>query len=153
MIRRSIEYCRSNKEWKKKKDSEYYQRHKEEVSAQAKVWRSNNQEKIKADKIRWREENRDAHRMQRRNRKARKRNNGGTHTAAEIAEILLMQGRKCAYCPASLKNKSYHVDHIIPLSKGGRNDRRNLQILCVPCNLSKSSSDPIDFMRSKGNLL
>jgi 5-methylcytosine-specific restriction endonuclease McrA len=153
MIQRSVEYCRSNRDWKKKKDSEYYQRHKDEFSAKAKVWRSNNQEKIKADKIRWREENRDAHRAQRRNRKARKRANGGSHTAADVAEILLMQGRKCAYCRARLKGKAYHVDHIIPLAKGGRNDRRNLQILCIQCNLSKSALDPLDFMRLKGKLL
>lgn len=40
-----------------------------------------------------------------------------------------------------------------PLARGGTNQRTNLQLLCPPCNLSKSAKDPIDFMQSRGFLL
>ena len=54
---------------------------------------------------------------------------------------------------AELTAGKMHVDHIIPLSKQGRNDRRNLQLLCVSCNLKKHARDPIDHAKSLGMLL
>lgn len=87
-----------------------------------------------------------------RNRRARQRQSGETHTQADIASILSAQRGKCGYCRMKL-GKRYHVDHIVPLARGGSNARRNLQILCVPCNKSKSAKDPIDFAQSKGLLL
>lgn len=86
-----------------------------------------------------------------RNRRARQRA-GGTHTEAEVMEIFAAQRGKCGYCRVKL-GEIYHVDHIIALARGGTNDRRNLQILCVPCNKSKSARDPIDFAQSRGMLL
>jgi len=45
---------------------------------------------------------------------------------------------KCCSCGISVKNKSnFHIDHIIPLSKGGSVDENNLQLLCRSCNLKK----------------
>jgi 5-methylcytosine-specific restriction endonuclease McrA len=87
-----------------------------------------------------------------RNKRARKRENGGTHTHAEIVEIKKLQRGKCAYCKLKLGDR-FHVDHIVPIVKGGRNDRANLQILCAPCNHRKYSKDPMDFARSMGRLL
>lgn len=86
------------------------------------------------------------------NRRALKAGNGGRHSIHDIAEILKSQKRRCAYCRVKL-GSFFHVDHIIPLYRGGTNDRKNLQILCQPCNQSKSHKDPIDFAREKGLLL
>jgi len=41
----------------------------------------------------------------------------------------------------------------MPLSRGGSNDKYNLQLLCPTCNLKKSAKDPIDFAQENGNLL
>jgi hypothetical protein len=49
---------------------------------------------------------------------------------------------KCALCGSDIfleLEDDTHVDHIVPLSKGGCNDLVNLQILCKKCNLSKSN--------------
>lgn len=50
----------------------------------------------------------------------------------------------CQYCGYGPKDGvKLHVDHIKPVSKGGTNDRSNLQALCELCNLGKSDSyDP-----------
>lgn len=86
-----------------------------------------------------------------RNRRARLKASGGTHTFEDVERILRAQGGKCAYCHSRLRK--YHVDHIIPVAAGGTNDPRNLQVLCAPCNQSKSARDPIKFMQERGRLL
>lgn len=48
--------------------------------------------------------------------------------------ILRKHGFKCVRCPAE---ENLHIDHIMPLSKGGTDDETNLQVLCVRCNLRK----------------
>lgn len=87
-----------------------------------------------------------------RNRLARIRNARGSHTPNDVQEILALQGKKCAYCRTDISD-NYHVDHIIPVSKGGDNGRRNIQCLCPTCNVRKAASDPIDYARSLGLLL
>lgn len=49
------------------------------------------------------------------------------------------QGGLCAICGKPFDQKDMHGDHIIPWSKGGKTTYDNLQMLCVPCNLAKSS--------------
>lgn len=87
-----------------------------------------------------------------RNRRARVRQNGGTHTLADIRALEKLQRGKCALCRVDLGDR-YHVDHILAIARGGSNDRRNLQLLCAPCNHRKSARDQIDFMREQGMLL
>lgn len=40
-------------------------------------------------------------------------------------------------------------DHIVPLSKGGRNHPRNQVTACCSCNQAKGSLDALDFMVSR----
>ena len=80
-----------------------------------------------------------------RNRRARIKHNGGTHTANDIQERLEEQGYMCFYCGYPLEN-DYQVDHFYPLAKGGSNDAENLVIACPSCNKSKCDKDPHEFI-------
>lgn len=33
----------------------------------------------------------------------------------------------------------FHIDHIIPISKGGKNKEENLEVICRTCNLKKGA--------------
>ena len=44
---------------------------------------------------------------------------------------------KCTQCGS---NENLEFDHIIPHSKGGANTKRNIQLLCEPCNRKKSDN-------------
>ena len=122
--------------------------HLEKYRQRTRDWRAKNPEKTKV----WRETNPEKSRAIVRNRRARKAAADGTHSKEDIGQIRKMQKDRCACCMMPLKRKG-HVDHIKPLSKGGSNWPCNLQILCAPCNQTKNSRDPIEFMQSKGCLL
>jgi len=49
---------------------------------------------------------------------------------------------RCMNCGSTEK---LEVDHIIPLTRGGRHDEDNMQILCKSCNCKKHNS--IDFRK------
>lgn len=102
---------------------------------------------------RYYEKNTDKYRVWSRNYKVRKRGAEGFHTAADIKAIVAAQSYKCAYCRVDLRKVKNHLDHIMPLARGGANDRRNLQVTCESCNLSKSDRDPIEFAQQMGRLL
>ena len=53
------------------------------------------------------------------------------------------QNWRCVYCHKDVSGKGKaHLDHIMPISQGGTNDRDNLQILCRRCNIRKSGHTP-----------
>jgi len=54
-------------------------------------------------------------------------------------EVFKRDGYKCVQCGASKEDgATLHVDHIIPVAKGGTDELDNLQTLCKDCNLNKS---------------
>jgi len=53
-------------------------------------------------------------------------------------DIMLRDGFRCTICGASAADGvTLHVDHIVPVSKGGRTEMSNLRTLCDRCNLGK----------------
>lgn len=86
------------------------------------------------------------------NRRARKKGSAETHVRADVADLFTKQRGRCGYCRKKLGDR-LHVDHIIPLARGGSNGKRNLQLLCQPCNSRKSAKHPIEFAQQIGLLL
>jgi hypothetical protein len=62
-------------------------------------------------------------------------------------------GRKCQSCGDSLDwdapPKTWEVDHIIPVFKGGRTTLRNLQVLCRHCHDEKSATEKSEATRER----
>jgi 5-methylcytosine-specific restriction endonuclease McrA len=101
----------------------------------------------------WRLANPEKDRAIARNRRAKLAGSIGTHTATDLAAILKSQNYRCVYCPADLRKVKRHVDHIVPISRGGLNDKTNLQYTCSSCNVKKNAKDPIAFAQELGRLL
>ncbi len=51
------------------------------------------------------------------------------------AAVLMRDGGRCRKCRRAIK---LEMDHIVPVSKGGKTEESNLQTLCRPCNRAKS---------------
>ena len=115
-------------------------------------YHANPQRRIETNRA-WAARNPDRILAYQRNCRARRSLAVGKHTAADIAAILKEQKHRCGYCRTKLHKRNTHIDHITALSRGGTNDRRNLQALCGDCNQRKFNKDPIDFAQSLGKLL
>jgi len=52
----------------------------------------------------------------------------------------------CYYCTRPFPTTLLHIDHVIPLAKGGSHSVGNLCRSCPSCNLSKNCRMPSDFV-------
>lgn len=77
-------------------------------------------------------------------RYAREQSAEGSYTTADIQLQLRAQRSKCWHC-GKLLTKNFHIDHLIPISRGGSNDPRNIVISCPSCNMSKSDRLPQEW--------
>lgn len=126
---------------------------KERILDNKREWRKRNPDKVKKHKAasqkrnrasanergkRWQVNHPEQTRAYVLNRLARKKNAMGKHTHKDIEAIYEAQEGRCFYCGITLHG-DYHVDHVIPLSRGGTNWPDNLVCACVACNCSKNN--------------
>jgi len=64
------------------------------------------------------------------------------NTAASRAYRWILLGDLCSYCQA---RPATTIDHIVPVSKGGRSHVENLTGSCQSCNQAKASTDLLTF--------
>lgn len=84
-------------------------------------------------------------------RRARKVGAHGEKLARGYRErLMVVQKSICPYCSVDLKFVKSHLDHIIPLSRGGVHAERNLQWTCRACNQKKHNKHPLDFAAEMG---
>lgn len=149
-------YQLKNPEKIKARNSAYYAANTPSLLARAAKYRSENKDKINSYFSLHAAENPDLYIAKSRNRRARKRNADGSHSASDVFAIFENQRGLCANCRAKLfksGKQKYHVDHIMPLALGGSNWPDNLQCLCQSCNLRKSAKHPLDWAKQQGKLL
>lgn len=115
-------------------------------------WRAANPEKHRQSGKKWRERNKDKVRALDHAKRAKRCAVEGKHTASQIRDLLKKQKGRCINCKVNIESR-YHIDHIIPISRGGSNWITNIQLLCPPCNISKSAKDPILWAIENGRLI
>lgn len=137
-------YREKNREKIRQYQSKWYEKNRQKERKRLNEYYQKNPDKraeANARREAWRRQNRDKARSYMRNRRARIAEVGGTHSGEDIAKIFDGQKGHCWWCTKKL-GKKYHVDHRIPIAKGGSNGPENLVIACPKCNQYKGSRMP-----------
>jgi 5-methylcytosine-specific restriction endonuclease McrA len=140
------------KEWSQKNRARrlstqraYFAKNREKITQQISDWhKAQPPEKKKATSVK-----------RHSNRRAAKLNAKGSFTLVDLQAKREMCGDRCYYCQTRLANlpvKRVHVDHKIPLSRGGSNWPANLTYSCGSCNQSKGARTIKEFIAYKQEL-
>ena len=52
---------------------------------------------------------------------------------------------KCHYCGQRIPPRQLTMDHVVPISRGGRSTKANVVPACKPCNVKKRQMLPIEW--------
>lgn len=142
-------YCRKHpRRYNREYSREYYRANLASFKRRSAAWLKArpeyNQERYRADPEKFKQRNRDWSkanpdqvRAKNHRRRTRIAGNGGYFTAKDVANMRYIQGGKCAYC--GRLGQRLHIEHIIPVVRGGPSDPFNLCLACRRCNLNKGS--------------
>ena len=130
-----------------------YERNREQILANNKAWKEANaeyyREYCREYGRRWLKANREKAQIRVRAYFSRKRGAAGTYTFEDIWEMYEAQDGLCAWCEMPTFGK-YHVDHFVPIVKGGDNSVSNLCVTCPTCNMRKHAKTPLQFLKVLG---
>ena len=110
-----------------------------------KKWRKKNPDKIKKYMRKWRDKNHEIDKIHQRNNQHKRRAIKRKTSVGPVPSrdfILKQQGGVCNYCKIEGDEVEWHLDHVIPLSRGGSHTEDNVQVLCRSCNQSKGNKLP-----------
>ena len=125
------EYADNNKKKTAEYQAGYRAGHKEKVSEYNKMYRAGDAGRYIRSKS-----------QQLRELRIRETSDGSI-TADSRRELFELQDGKCYMCDCDLtqlKKRNIHLDHILPLAKGGKHVIENVAWSCASCNLTKGSS-------------
>ena len=143
-----------NKDHIREKQSFYRQQNKEKIAIRINNWRAENKDHVNARKKINRAKNADHTNTMRRiyeNRRRAQKNNNGFEPYTE-QQVLDLYGTKCHICSKEIDfnaprktGKSgwelgFHLDHVIPISKGGADTLDNVKPAHAQCNFRKMTS-------------
>lgn len=145
--RTTCKKCRAKDETRKYLDPEFAEKRKAHTRSRRELDRvleneryRKNPEKKKASVLRHIKSHPDAHRQRRLKRRAMQQENGVfVVLPREIQKIL---NSSCIFC-GTVENIT--VEHLIPLSRGGRHSVGNLAPSCKSCNSSKGTRTVMEF--------
>lgn len=114
-----------------------YERHAAERNAENRLWREQNPDKERERKQRYLREHPEVFRAKAARRRAR------AHDAfvedVQPDEVLRRSDGACGICGQLIDPADFHVDHIVPLAKGGEHSYVNCQVAHPSCNARKGA--------------
>lgn len=132
---------------RKEERADYYQKHKEEIAAYRQAHKEEMAIKDKA--YRQTSSGKAAHRAKSMKRYALTQGaqtDGNSEAVKAVYKLAASSKRvRCYLCGEWAPVGHRHVDHVMPLSKGGPHVSWNLAVVCDKCNLQKSAKLPAEF--------
>lgn len=156
----SRSYYTANREAYLARQAEYYAAHREEDNARRRRYYLANEGKEKARKAKWQQENtgrisayRKANPHLHWARAASRRSKAHGFTVAiedfTKADVIKRYGDGCFYCETGAFE---HLDHAIPVSKGGPHTLDNVRPSCAGCNHVKSDKTEAEWLAEQAAL-
>jgi 5-methylcytosine-specific restriction endonuclease McrA len=145
-IKRRKEWYEETREQILTRTKEKYEKNKDKILKRSREYYQKTKEKYKSTRRKWEENNRAKRKLMTAKRKVLKLKNGLFKISEKEIDRLL--SKKCYLCG---EKDSEHIDHIIPLSKGGSHSIGNLLGACSACNLSKGAKLLIQYKRDRIN--
>lgn len=143
-LKRKRAYHAANRETENARRRRLRQQNQKRRQAYQRQYYQQNREYYMEYRRQWAKHNPDRLRIYNNRRRARLLAAEGSHTAEDIQRIGNSQGWRCWYCQEDCRD-NYHVEHRVPLSRGGSNDPSNIVISCPTCNLSKRDKLPHEW--------
>ncbi len=153
-----------DKEWQAQYNKAYRKQNRDRLLQQEKIYREKNREQKAARDLAWQRANREKYnqrirdwrnanvehsrmknRMVQQARRARIRDQFVEHV--EASWLLVRDQGRCHICLTEVDPTDWHVEHVVPLVKGGTHEAANLAPSHGACNQSKGakilSADPV----------
>ena len=133
-------------------NAEYYRENAERAREYSRLYREAHGDQCRQVINEWRQQNPEKCREYHRNGNRRRESRLAEVSYEPIDERLLweLNDRTCYLCGKYIEFGSHHVDHIVPLLKGGATAYENLAVTHPGCNLRKSHklvTDPLADLR------
>lgn len=138
VVERVREWRAANPDARKEHDARYRERHVEEIQRRQRAWRAANIEQVRRTAREYVRNNLDKANEAWHRRHARLM--GATVERFTRAEIWDRDGGRCHICGRRCDANDWHLDHIVPLARGGEHSRRNVAVAHPFCNMSKNVS-------------
>lgn len=129
-------YREANREKIQQRRRDYYSANKDAEQARAKGWKDEHPEQFRA-----------VHTAAKHRYRTQLRENGGGYTLDQLRECLDFFGYRCAYTGEPL-TPDYHIDHVVPVSKGGTNNINNIVPANPTPNIQKRDRDWVEWFKS-----